>query len=71
VRNLEHLSPGQFAKVMDTLGKDRYGAGDRRCLDREGKTPPRAEPAGTHHRLCPVRARRPRPAGRLLRLVRP
>jgi hypothetical protein len=25
VRNLEHLSPGQFAKVMDTLGKDRYG----------------------------------------------
>jgi len=25
VRNLEHLSPGQFAKVMDTLGRDRYG----------------------------------------------
>jgi transposase len=25
VRNLEHLSPGQFAKVMDTLGSDRHG----------------------------------------------
>ena len=25
VRNLEHLSPAQFAKVMDTLGGDRHG----------------------------------------------
>jgi transposase len=25
VRNLEHLSPGQFAKVIDTLGADRHG----------------------------------------------
>jgi hypothetical protein len=25
VRNLEHLRPGQFAKVMDTLGRDRHG----------------------------------------------
>jgi transposase len=25
VRNLEHLSPAQFAKVMDTLGGDRDG----------------------------------------------
>ena len=25
VRNLEHLSPGQFAKVMDTLGSDPAG----------------------------------------------
>ena len=25
VRNLEHLSPGQFAKVIDTLGKDPAG----------------------------------------------
>ncbi len=25
VRNLEHLSAGQFAKVMDTLGADRHG----------------------------------------------
>lgn len=24
-RNLEHLSPGQFAKVIDTLDRDRYG----------------------------------------------
>src|ERR1039457_3423326 len=25
VRNLEHLRPEQFAKVMDTLGRDRHG----------------------------------------------
>jgi transposase len=25
VRNLEHLRPGQFAKVMDTLGRDWHG----------------------------------------------
>jgi transposase len=25
VRNLEHLSPAQFAKVIDTLDRDRYG----------------------------------------------
>ena len=25
VRNLEHLSPAQFAKVMDTLGQDTHG----------------------------------------------
>ena len=25
VRDLEHLSPAQFAKVMDTLGRDRHG----------------------------------------------
>jgi transposase len=25
VRNLEHLSPAQFAKVIDTLSRDRYG----------------------------------------------
>jgi len=25
VRNLEHLHPGQFAKVMDTLSADRHG----------------------------------------------
>jgi len=25
VRNLEHLSPGQFAKIIDTLDRDRYG----------------------------------------------
>jgi len=25
VRNLEHLRPDQFAKVMDTLGRDRHG----------------------------------------------
>ncbi|MGH3393295.1 MAG: ISL3 family transposase [Streptosporangiaceae bacterium] len=25
VRNLEHLSPAQFGKVMDTLGADRHG----------------------------------------------
>jgi transposase len=25
VRNLEHLSAAQFAKILDTLGRDRYG----------------------------------------------
>ena len=25
VRNLEHLSPAQFAKIIDVLGRDRYG----------------------------------------------
>jgi transposase len=25
VRNLEHLRPAQFAKVIDTLDRDRYG----------------------------------------------
>jgi hypothetical protein len=25
VRNLEHLSPAQFAKIIDTLDRDRYG----------------------------------------------
>jgi len=25
VRNLEHLSPDQFAKIIDTLDRDRYG----------------------------------------------
>ena len=25
VRNLEHLSPAQFAKILDTLDRDRYG----------------------------------------------
>ena len=25
MRNLEHLRPGQFAKIMDTLGADRHG----------------------------------------------
>ena len=65
VRNLEHLSPAQFAKVIDTLGRAGR-AGDRRRLDREGETPRRAEPAGAGHRLHPVRARRPGPALRLL-----
>jgi len=46
-------------------------AGDRRGLDRQGETPSRPEPARPRHRLGPVRARCPRPALRLLRLVRP
>ena len=71
VRNLEHLSPAQFAKVIDTLQRGPGRAGDRRRLDRQGETPRRAEPARPRHRLCPVRAPRPRPALRLLRLVRP
>ena len=70
VRNLEHLSPAQFAKVTGTLQARSGRAGDRRRLDRQGETPPRAEPARPRHRLGPVRARRPGPALRLLRLVR-
>lgn len=53
VRNLEHLSPGQFAKIIETLGDRPVQAGDRRRLDRERKAPPRAEPGGPHYRLCP------------------
>ena len=71
VRNLEHLSPAQFAKVTDILRQRPGRAGDRRRLDRQGETPPRAEPARPRHRLAPVRAQRPGPALRLLRLVRP
>ena len=71
VRNLEHLSPAQFAKVTGTLRRRPGRAGDRRRLDRQGKTPPRAEPARPRHRLRPVRAQCPGPAVRLLRLVRP
>ena len=70
VRNLEHLSPDQFAKVIGHPGQRSGRAGDRRGLDRQGETPPRPEPARPRHRLGPVRARRPRPALRLLRLVR-
>ena len=71
VRNLEHLSPAQFAKVTGHPGQRPGRAGDRRRLDRQGETPPRAEPARPRHRLRAVRAQRPGPALRLLRLVRP
>ena len=70
VRNLEHLSPAQFAKIGQHPAGGSGRAGDRRRLDREGETPPRAEPPRPRHRLGPVRARRPGPALRLLRLVR-
>ena len=55
VRNLEHLSPAQFAKIVSTLRRTGR-AGDRRRLDRQGETPRRPEPARPHHRLKPVRA---------------
>ena len=71
VRNLEHLTPAQFAKVIETLDAGRGRAGDRHRLDREGKAPRRAEPARPHHRDHPVRAAGPGQAVRLLRLVRP
>jgi hypothetical protein len=46
VRNLEHLSPAQFAKARHGHPGQRPGrAGDRRRLDRQGETPLRAEPA--------------------------
>ena len=70
VRNLEHLSPAQFAKVTGALQARPGRAGDRRRLDRQGETPPRPEPARPRHRLRAVRAQRPGPALRLLRLVR-
>ena len=70
VRNLEQLSPAQFAKVTGALQAGPGRAGDRRRLDRQGETPPRAEPAHPRHRLGPVRGQRPGPALRLLRLVR-
>ena len=53
VRNLEHLRPEQFAKVMDTLGARPARPGDPGRLDREGEAPRRAEPAGPRHRLRP------------------
>ena len=56
VRNLEHLSPAQFAKVMGTLGRDAAGQGAPGRLDRQGEAPRRAEPAGPRHPLSPVRA---------------
>jgi len=46
-------------------------AGDRRRLDRQGETPPRAEPARPRHRLRALPARCPGSPVRLLRLVRP
>ena len=70
-RNLEHLSPDQFAKAAGTLGKDRRRAADRRRLDRQGETAARPEPARPHHRIDPLRAPGPGQAVRVLRLVRP
>ena len=70
VRNLEHLSPAQFTKIIGHPAGGPGRAGDRRRLDRQGETPRRPEPARPRHRLDPVRAQRPGPALRLLRLVR-
>ncbi len=66
VRNLEHLSPAQFTKIMGTLSRDAAGAGAPGRLDREGEAPRRPEPTGPRHRIGPLRARRPRPAVPLL-----
>ena len=68
VRNLEHLSPEQFAKVTDALGRDP--AGQEIAAARFGKEKLRHALNRPRHRLGPVRARRPRPALCLLRLVR-
>jgi hypothetical protein len=71
VRNLEHLPPAQFAKVMDTLGADRHGQeilaawiGKEKLRDVLNL---RARVTGS----AAVRARRPGPAIPVLRLVRP
>ena len=71
VRNLEHLSPAQFGKIMDTLGGNRYGQEIAAAWIAKEKTARRAEPEGTHHRLRPVRAPGAGPPVHLLRLMRP
>jgi len=71
IRNLEHLSPAQFAKISSALQADPAGQEIAAAWTGKGETPPRPEPARPHHRLKPVRAQRPGPALRLLRLVRP
>jgi transposase len=65
-RNLEHLSPDQFAKIIDTLDRDRYGQEIAAAWIAKEKAPRRAEPAGPHHRIDAVPAPGPRPAVRLL-----
>jgi len=70
VRNLEHLT-GPVREGHRDPGQRSGRAGDHCRLDRQGETPPRPEPAHPRHRLGPVRAQRPGPALRLLRLVRP
>ena len=69
VRNLEHLSAAQFAKVTGALQADPGGQEIAAAWIGEEK-PASAEPACPHHRLEPVRAQRPGRALRLLRLVR-
>jgi len=71
VRNLEHLSPAQFAKDPRHPGPGPVRAGDRRRLDRQGKAARRAELAGPGDRVRAVRAPGAGPALLLLRLVRP
>ena len=69
VRNLENLTPAQFAKIIETLDADEAGQ-HRPGLDREGETARRAEPPRPRHRVRPVRAAGTGPPVRLLRLVR-
>jgi transposase len=65
VRNLEHLRPGQFAKIMDTLGQD--AGGQEILAARIGKEKLRdvlnLRPG---NRVHAVQAGRPRPTGPLL-----
>jgi hypothetical protein len=71
VRNLEHLSAAQFAKIIDTLDENRYGQEIAAAWIAKQKLRDvlnlRARVTGS----TPRRARRARPAVRLLRLVRP
>ena len=71
VRNLEHLRPSQFAKIMDTLGADRRGQEIAAAWIAKEKLRDvlnlRARVTGS----APLRAGRARQARRLLRLVRP
>jgi len=69
VRNLEHLHPDQFAKIINTRWRPRRPA-DPAGLDRQGETT-RPDPATRHHqRHHPQPRPDPPPPVRVLHLVR-
>ena len=70
VRNLEHLRPEQFEKIINTLDKDPEGQQILPRLDRQGEAA-RPDPAPPHHhRHHPHPRADPPPPGRVLHLVR-
>ena len=70
VRNLEHLSPAQFAKVTGIVGSDPAGQEIAAAWIAKQKLRHTLN-LRPRRRLRAVRAQRPGPALRLLRLVRP